>query len=237
MGPCAAREKLMDAEARRWAEDLVQPSSLLEPVPYGYCRCRCGGRTPIATRTDQRYGHVKGQPVRFIIGHNARIQYGSWAERLWSKVDKNGPVVRPQLGPCWLWTGYRDEKGYGWIETNGRNRPAHHVALELAGFIIPAEFLQVRHLCHNPPCVRVDHLKIGTPQDDANDKVAAGRQARGERVHSKLWQGAAGEIRRLYAAGGISQRALAKQFGVTQASIGDIVLGKACRHIGPREEL
>jgi len=221
----------MDAEARTFPEG----SAPLEPVPYGYCHCRCGSRTPIATRTDQRYGHIKGQPARFINYHHARVQYGPWGERFWSQVDKNGPIIRPELGPCWLWTGYRDEKGYGWIRVNDRNRPAHQIALELVGFIVPAEFLQIRHLCHNPQCVRFDHLKIGTSQDDADDKVSAGRQARGERVHSKLWQGAADEIRRLYAAGGISQRALAKQFGVTQASISDIVLGKAWRHIGPGE--
>jgi hypothetical protein len=178
----------MDAEARR-AEDLVrtfrEDSALLEPMPYGYCHCRCGGRTPIATRTDQRYGHIKGQPVRFINYHHSRVQYGPWIERYWSQVDKDGPVVRLGLGPCWLWTGYRDEKGYGQIEVNGRTRWAHHIALELVGFIIPAEFLQVRHLCHTPPCCRPSHLKIGTPQEDADDKVSAGRQARGERVPPK----------------------------------------------------
>jgi hypothetical protein len=29
-------------------------------------------QTPIAKRSDPRYGHVKGQPVRFINGHNGR---------------------------------------------------------------------------------------------------------------------------------------------------------------------
>jgi hypothetical protein len=45
----------------------------------------------------------------------------SLPERFWKKVDKNGPVPahRPELGPCWLWTGalvgrgYRVGLGYG----------------------------------------------------------------------------------------------------------------------------
>ena len=38
------------------------------------CECGCGTPTPIATRTYQKYGHVKGQPIRFISGHNARLR-------------------------------------------------------------------------------------------------------------------------------------------------------------------
>jgi hypothetical protein len=38
------------------------------------CECGCGLPAPIATRTDSRRGHIKGQPVRFISGHNAFCQ-------------------------------------------------------------------------------------------------------------------------------------------------------------------
>jgi hypothetical protein len=36
------------------------------------CECGCGQRTDVATRTDRRWGQVKGQPLRFIAGHNLR---------------------------------------------------------------------------------------------------------------------------------------------------------------------
>lgn len=36
------------------------------------CECGCGGLAPIATRTNSRAGHIKGQPVRFILGHHGR---------------------------------------------------------------------------------------------------------------------------------------------------------------------
>lgn len=38
----------------------------------GLCQCGCGRPTPIAKRTYTAKGHVKGQPVRFIVGHNQR---------------------------------------------------------------------------------------------------------------------------------------------------------------------
>lgn len=43
-------------------------------IPAGYCQCNCGQRTKIATKTDQRSRTVKGQPLRFIHGHNAQGQ-------------------------------------------------------------------------------------------------------------------------------------------------------------------
>jgi very-short-patch-repair endonuclease len=43
-----------------------------EVIPVGYCQCGCGRRTTIAKETSRRYGHVKGQPVRFINGHQNR---------------------------------------------------------------------------------------------------------------------------------------------------------------------
>jgi hypothetical protein len=36
------------------------------------CECGCGQLAPIAKESKRRLGHVKGQPVRFVSGHNAR---------------------------------------------------------------------------------------------------------------------------------------------------------------------
>src|ERR1044072_5972382 len=36
-------------------------------------------------------------------------------ERFWDKIDRNGPVIRPELGPCWKWTGGKIPCGYGSI--------------------------------------------------------------------------------------------------------------------------
>ena len=33
----------------------------------------------------------------------------------------------------------------------------------------------VMHACDNPPCYRYDHLRIGTQQDNVDDKYAKGR--------------------------------------------------------------
>jgi Helix-turn-helix len=116
------------------------------------------------------------------------------------------------------------------ISVNNRNRRATHVALELAaGWILPFEWSQVLHLCDNPPCCNPAHLKIDTQQGNTEDRDARGRQARlrGERNgQAKFHQQDADGIRLLYEAGGISQRVLARQSGINQARISDIVRGK-----------
>lgn len=38
------------------------------------CACGCGKVTFIATRTDKRRGHVKGEPMRFVPGHNSLVK-------------------------------------------------------------------------------------------------------------------------------------------------------------------
>lgn len=37
------------------------------------CECGCGEAAPIAKNTQRSAGHIKGEPMRFIRGHNRRI--------------------------------------------------------------------------------------------------------------------------------------------------------------------
>lgn len=81
--------------------------------------------------------------------------------RFWLKVDV-GPVPdeRPELGPCWLWTGalHGERGGYGQFSLDGRTRKAHQVSYEMAAGAIP-EDRELDHLCRRPACVRPAHLE------------------------------------------------------------------------------
>jgi hypothetical protein len=105
---------------------------------------------------------------------------GTLAERLWARVDTNGPVVRPELGACWLWTGAVRRGGYGQIGDGKRCRSTHVVAWELAVGPVP-ELLCVLHQCDQRRCVRPSHLFLGTRKDNAVDCKDKGRNCRGER--------------------------------------------------------
>jgi hypothetical protein len=77
--------------------------------------------------------------------------------RFWAKVDTDGPLPdeRPELGACWLWTGFIDRAGYGRSSPVGY---AHVVALELAGVTVPPGY-ERDHLCRRRHCCRPDHLE------------------------------------------------------------------------------
>lgn len=45
-------------------------------IPKGVCQCGCGRETPIAPRNRKALGWVKGEPLKFLRGHNARYTHG-----------------------------------------------------------------------------------------------------------------------------------------------------------------
>ena len=82
-------------------------------------------------------------------------------ERFWSKVDKNGPAPehKPELGPCWLWTGSVNQgTGYGQFSPkHGFQVQTHRYSYELANESIPDGF-DVHHTCHVRRCCNPAHL-------------------------------------------------------------------------------
>lgn len=187
------------------------------------------------------------------------------ATRFWQMVNQHGdtPPHCPELGPCWLWTGNKSTKGYGQFSAERRSIRAHRFSWELHGGMIP-EGLKVLHKCDNPPCVRFDHLFLGTTKDNTQDMLAKGRAnkvtgknhwmnkyperrpygdrnpmhlhperiARGEeRPGAKLTEIAVQEIRSRYAAGGITQKALAQEFNVHVMLINGVVNRKMWTHV------
>lgn len=89
--------------------------------------------------------------------------------RFWSKVNKNGPVPvrRPDLGPCWVWTGSTDAAGYGRFSLGkSGGTTAHRWICELKLGPIP-EGYDPDHLCFNTGCVNyVSHLEIVTKREN-----------------------------------------------------------------------
>jgi hypothetical protein len=95
-----------------------------------------------------------------------RVDLAAVAVRWATKVDFAGPVPeqRTGLGPCWIWTGARnDERGYGRMQIAGRMFYAHRVALALSGVVLPpVDELVPDHECLRPPCQRPSHLELVT---------------------------------------------------------------------------
>lgn len=161
--------------------------------------------------------------------------------RFWSKVNKDGPVPahRPELGPCWVWTGKTNQFGYGmvWIVGGmGKEARAHRISWEIKNGEIPAGQC-VLHKCDNPPCVNPDHLFLGTKYENIQDATRKGRQTsalKGEdHTTAKLTNDQVHEIRHLYKSRtpGRSGPALAKIYGVNHHTITDIARGVKWSHL------
>lgn len=98
-------------------------------------------------------------------------------ERFWKKVVKSEG--------CWLWNGgvydAADEPTYGSFQ--GKN--AHRFSWELHNGTIPPG-LFVLHKCDVKPCVRPDHLYLGTRKDNARDFNERGTRKTNTRILQSL---------------------------------------------------
>jgi hypothetical protein len=94
------------------------------------CECGCGKEAPIAKRTRSSRGQTKGEPLRFINGHNARLFDSDEQKRRALFRDPNAQ----------RYTGKRSN----YVKLNGRHM--HRVVIEqvLDRKLLPGEI--VHHL-------------------------------------------------------------------------------------------
>lgn len=115
------------------------------------------------------------------------------------RIEKNG---------CWIWL--RSTIGKRNYAQLGAGKVAHKVYWEERNGKVPDGY-QLHHTCENKLCVNIDHLELVTPIQHA-------------RKHAILTEKQVGEIRALR--GKVSQRNLAKQYGVSQSNICRIQSGE-----------
>jgi hypothetical protein len=113
-------------------------------------------------RGRNRTTHFEWRALPIVIGPND-------AKEFWTHVVK--------ADGCWLWTGPTDHKGYGRFK--GYIASRFSFALN---YYDPATDTHVCHTCDNPPCVRPDHIVIGSPLENSHDMVNKGRNRHGPSI-------------------------------------------------------
>lgn len=59
-------------------------------IPLGFCACGCGGKTNIETRNSRNKGYIKGEPRKYLKGHNNSRKYQDMmVERLCKTCGKS----------------------------------------------------------------------------------------------------------------------------------------------------
>lgn len=86
----------------------------------------------------------------------------------------NDKTVR--RGECLEWTGYKNAGGYGMMSVNNHPTLAHRYAWEQANGPIP-DGMFIDHMCWNPACVDVSHLRLVTPKQNSENH-SPGRPSR-----------------------------------------------------------
>lgn len=134
----------------------------------------------------------------------------------------------PQTDDCVLWPFGRYTQGYGQVWADGRSRGVHVIACEHFHGPRPPGMYACHSHAGNKHCCNPRHLRWDTPKANSADMVAhgtsAGTHVAGEQhPNAKLTAAQVAEIRERHAAGGISGRALAREYGVSNVSISYIV--------------
>lgn len=181
----------------------MTPVQTERTAPYGYCQCGCGRKTKVAYRNIRQCGHVKGQPVLYLPGHNGR---------------GDGPDWLPQdLGhetPCWIWQRRIESNGYGSRRVEGTNYRAHRWAWIAAHGEDPEGF-HVHHRCEVRACVNPDHLvAVRPPEHKRRHATLTHEQVEAVRASLREFSGYGACTR------------LAKEYGVMPKTINDIKHGK-----------
>lgn len=122
------------------------------------------------------------------------------------------------MTPCHEWGGYYTKDGYGETRVDRRKVLVHRLEWTKHYGPIPHDKV-VRHKCDNPKCFNIEHLELGTTQDNTADRVSRGRSAKGEdNGNAILTIDIVNEIRE----SSMSQRKIAKTYGVSQSTVSKI---------------
>lgn len=144
-------------------------------------------------------------------------------------------IVRPELGPCWIWQGEKKPDGYGrmYFAKQKRRIYVHRAAFE--AWSGPADSgLVVMHLCDYPPCCNPDHLKLDTQSTNMRSAGSQGRMRRDKRGEkNRAARLTADDVLRIRSAArrGKSTSQLAKLAQVSESCIRSIISRRTWRHV------
>lgn len=174
-------------------------------------------KSPSCSRPSKCRGLCSGHYARFRNGKpiDTPLVEGTKEERVWRRVDMSGG-----LDSCWEWRG-ATTRGYGAINkvVYGEGL-VHRYVFKLATGLSPEA---VMHECDNPACCNPLHLTAGTRKENNQQAWSRGLHPMGERhTHARLTDAEVAEIRSR-AAAGERQTDIARDYGVHQSHVCNIV--------------
>lgn len=141
-------------------------------------------------------------------------------------IEKSLATILSHIQPgdgCWIWNGPRDADGYGITYITGK--------CWRASGDIPTDQC-VLHRCDNPPCVRPDHLFVGSHSVNALDAFAKGRRV-APRPNCLFTEEQVIQIRKRYQFRDPKNNctAIASDLGVKKHAVWEVVSRRSYNHI------
>lgn len=173
--------------------------------------------------------------ARYCPGEGRILKIGNLhLQQIKERLYKN--ILTGGTDECWPFIGIKDHLGYGYCACElAETNKAHRLCAWLEGWDIAGKV--VMHTCDNPSCCNPRHLRVGTHQENEQDKDRKGRRPRGEKQGSALLtDSAALAIWTQYQRGGKKDRSFcskwAKKMGLSNPQvIGNLVHGWGWNHI------
>lgn len=154
-------------EYRRWRDENAP-----EGVRYFDCFCGCGQPAPIARETKPSRKRFRGEPMRYIQGHEI------------DRVDLSDPSCYETKDtgyetPCKLWTRAVGPNGYGYVRIDGKTRSVHRFLYQEKRGPLP-QSVHLHHLCGVRRCVELAHIApISRSEHTRHHAVGGGKYTKG----------------------------------------------------------
>ena len=145
-------------------------------------------------------------------------------DRVYSQTERNGA--------CLIFTGCRDECGYGRINRDGKLVRLHREVWKQAHGTIPPGRV-IMHTCDQPPCIEISHLVMATQYLNIKDMDAKGRRRTligSEHGNSVLIESDIPKIRARLLRGEPCVN-IARDYGVSEGMIRHIKKGRSWTHV------
>ena len=168
---------------------------------------------------------------KFCYMHYARFRKGTDLTKP-ARPRNGAQIVRDAIhsrtDECIVWPSRLGPRTYPSISINGKLHQANGYICEAASGPRPSG-MKACHSCGNRACINPRHLYWGSDQQNADDAVKHGVKAKGEKIGSaKLTES---DVRRIKADCSKSSSQVAREFGVSPATISAIRRKKNWKHV------
>jgi hypothetical protein len=158
-------------------------------------------------------------------------------ERFWSKVDKDGPTMSHMDTPCWIWTAYCNEKGYGIIGKVGpekKNKKAHRIAYTIVTGQEIEDGKPLLHACDNGlgGCVNPHHLSPGTIEENNRQMLERNRYVKGNDVITSIINEEIVLDIRVSFDNGMSRKQISEKHNISKDLVNQVISGESWKHVG-----